>query len=244
MKIVEQDPAALARRITDLQRQINELRSERRGGATSVDRGSFLVTDPVSGEIFRIGDMEFGDRGLIVHRNDGTPAFEIRKLSPAPLVGQSVTIYDRNGTTAVFSVDGLIGGLRNPYLEHPFQPVSATSGTPVTCGPYGLERTTSSASFETLFVYDGKRQNPLLDLKVAGRCSDGTTAGEVRVVNLATGLPLSDYFGGPTWLGVFPAGTTSYLVVDPLNSQAVSADAAATGGFMRLGVQVRRKVGS
>ncbi len=247
---IDTDPGWINRKLQALQRQIDALRSERRASATTVgtgglriDGGELVAVDADGSVLFRVGTLELGDRGTVAYRDNGSIAFEIRKLVDAAYVGQSVAIYDAGGTR-VLATEDLLGGLRKPFLEHPFQPYSATSGTAVTCGPYGWERTTSSTSFETLFVYDGKRQNPFLDLKLAAKCSDGTTAGEVRIVDLATGIPLGDFFNPDAWLGVIAAGTTSYAVIDPSPTQAVAADAGAPQGYMRLGVQARRTAGT
>lgn len=239
---IDNDPGWINRKFRELERMIEGLRSERRAASTSVDTGSFRVT--ANGEeVFRIGDMEFGDRGLIARRQDGSVAFAVKRLSADTFVGQSVAIYD-GSEIQVLSTDAILGGLRAPYFEIPFQPYSATPGTSITCGPYGFERTTTSGTFETVFVYDGKRQNVFLDAKVAARASDATTTGEVRIVDLATGTPLPDFFGGPSWVGTIPASSTSYLVLDPGASQAVTASTGGFGSYMRLGVQARRTAGA
>lgn len=228
------------REVREIWRAIEALQSERRASATSVDTGSFTVTS-AGQEIFRIGDMEFGDRGLAIRRENGAPALEMRKLSSGAFVGQSVAMYD--AADRVVSTEDLFGGLRTPYLEHPFQPIAASSGTAVTCGPYGWERVTTSGTFETLFVYDGKRQNPYLDIKVAVKPSDTTTSAEVRVVNLATGTALSSFSGG-SWLGVVGTGSSAYTVVDPAGTQVISADAGGSLAAIRLGIQARRTAGA
>ena len=252
---IDNDPGWINREIQKLRREVESLRSERRAAATSietgdirlanggsliVDGGDVVMLDVDGSEIFRIGAMEFGDRGMVIKRENGETALEVRRLSGA-FGEQGLAIY-ANGTR-LLETDELFGGLRRPFFEHPFQPVSATPGTAVTCGPYGLERSTTSGTFETLFVYDGKRQNPLLDLKVAALCSDGTTAGEVRIVDLATGTQLPGFLD-PAWLGVIAAGTTTYTVLDPTAGQAVAASAASAMSYVRLGIQVRRTAGS
>jgi hypothetical protein len=247
---VDGDLGWINRRFQAIQRQIDSLRSERRAEATTVgdgglriDGGELVALDADGSILFRIGTLDLGDRGTVAYRDNGTIALEVRKLVDAAYVGQSVAIYDAGGKR-VFMTEDLLGGLRAPYLEHPFQPVAPSTGTAVTCGPYGWERVTTSTSFQTLFVYDGKRQNPFLDLKVAAVCSDATTAGEVQIVNLATGLPLDDFFNPDPWLGQIPAGTTSYLVIDPSPTRAVAADGIAAHAYMRLGIQVRRTAGA
>jgi hypothetical protein len=190
-------------------------------------------------ELFRMGDMTFG-RGIAMTRDDGSDAFVLRKpFSDGDQ--QQWVLYDMNGAS-VIAENPLTGGLSRPYLEHPFQPVAATSGTAVTCGPYGYERTTSSTSFETLFAWDGKRQNGFLDLKIAAVCSDGSTAGEMQVVNLDTMVPLPGYVLAP-WLATIPAGTTTLTLFDPTPDQVDTAG-VGVGAQLRLGLQVRRTAGS
>jgi len=241
---------AIPREIKEIWKAINALRSERRTASTTIgdgglriDGGDLVMLSEDGDEVFRIGPMQLGDRGLVVRHDDGTVAIEMRRLSGANFVSHAVAIRDHLGISAV-ETDGLFGGARAPFLEHPFQPVAATTGTPVTCGPYGWERTTSAGTWETLFVYDGKRQNPFLDVKLAALCSDATTAAEVRLVNLADGQPLPDFNNPTAWMGVVPAGTTAYAVLDPGPAQAVVGEVGAAHTYIRLGIQARRTAGT
>lgn len=253
------DPGWFNRRLLELKREIEALRSERRASATTVGEGGSLfirgllriagaldLTGTLSMkseddvEMVRIGDMTYG-RGFELKRDDGSPALLFRKAFSNSTM-QTWVLTDRLGQGLV-SENALGPGLLRPALEHPFQPVAATTGVAVTCGPYGWERQTSSAAWETLFVYDGKVQNPFLDLKFAAFCSDGTTAGEIQVVDLASGLPLAGFFQ-PAWLGDIPVGTTAYFIVDPPSTRIVTPGISDFGSYMRLGVQVRRTAGA
>lgn len=265
-RIYDDAPGWLARKVEKLDRDLRELASAKRLAGSSLGSGSSLsilgtlkvvgsalvtgsldLTGTLSmktttgAEQVRLGSMLHGDRGVTMRRDNGALALEIRKLSAGEFVGQSVVIYD-SAPTSVLSTEDLFGGLRQPYLEHPFQPVAAVSGTAVTCGPYGLERTTTSAVFETLFVHDGVRQNPHLNLKVAAVCSDGTTAGELRAVNVATGVQLPAFIDAQ-WNGVIAAGTTTYTVYDP-GALATSLNGIAVHAAMRIGIQARRTAGA
>lgn len=207
------------------------------GGLDLTGTLSMKTTDGT--ELFRMGDMTFG-RGIAMTRDNGSEAIVLRK----PFSNgdqQQWVMYDQNGA-AVIAENPLTGGLSRPYLEHPFQPVSDTSGTAITCGPYGLERTTSATGWTTLFAWDGKRQNGFLDLKIAAVCSDGTTAGEMQVVNLDTMVPLPGYVLAP-WLATIPAGTTTLTLFDPTPDQVDTAG-VGVGAQLRLGLQVRRTSGS
>ena len=189
-------------------------------------------------ELIRMGDMTFG-RGLEFKRDDGTRAFGFRRAFDNSSA-QDWFWQDRSGNVVIAEND-LGPGLRKPNLEHPFQPVAAASGTAVACGPYGWERATSSGTWTTLFVYDGLHQNRFLDLKVAAKCSDATTAAELRVVDEDTGTPLSGFFR-PPWLGVVPAGTTAMTVVDPAPADVATPN--AVGAYMRIGIQARVTAGA
>lgn len=256
---IDTDPGWVNRKLQNLQDQINAMRSERRAASTTIGEGGSLfirgllkiagsldLTGTMSMksaddvEMVRIGDMPYG-RGFELKRDDGTPALRFRKPFSNSTT-QAWTLQDRQSQVVVAESD-LTPGLGRPHLEHPLQPVAATSGTAVTCGPHGWERQTSSTSWTTLYVYDGKVQNPFLDFKFAALCSDATTAGEIQVIDLNTGSPLPGYFE-PAWVGTVPAGTTTYLVVDPPNTRITTPGISSVGAYMRLGVQVRRTAGT
>lgn len=203
--------------------------------------GDVLLKSGAGDDVVRMGTMPHGDTGLEFRREDGTQAFSMAKPF-GPDSPQMWLLYDRIGQQVV-AENSLGPGLSRPHLEHPVQPVAATSGTAVTCGPYGWERQTSSTAWVTLFAYDGKVQNPFVDFKFAAFCSDGTTAGEIQVVDLETGTPLSGFLEG-AWVGSVPAGTTAYLIVDPPSTRVATPDVSDFGSYMRLGVQVRRTAGT
>lgn len=254
----------LADRVTDLETVTKFLRSSRdRVGRASIDIGAdFIVRGLLSvvgkltltgdlemrsglGDLlFRLGDMVNGDRGIQFLREDGSLAFELRKIFPSD-DEQALSFYDAGGRPLLAEFQ-YFGGLKAPLLEHPFQPVGP-GGTAFTCGPYGVERAhppaVATGTWATLFVYDGKRQNAFLDLKAAAICSDSTTAGELRVVNMVTGLQLPGFFD-PAWTGVIPAGTTSLLVLDPTAASVGINAAGSVGGQMRVGLQCRRTAGT
>lgn len=248
-------------RIKDLERTVAFLRSSRDlVGRASVDAGKSLavrgilrvigaldvtgtasIRSATGAELIRLGDMDLGDRGYVFSRENGVPVLEMQRTNDT-VEDQAWALYDNAGNPIV-SEEVFFHGLKRPCLEHPFQPVAPAFGTALTCGPYGIERTTSSAAFETLFAYDGKRQNAFLDLKFSAHCSDGTTAAELRVVNLDTGLALPDLFQPIPWLGVVPAGTTTPWILDPAFTQGVIYE-LPVGATMRLGVQARRTAGT
>lgn len=201
--------------------------------------GSVSMKSEDGNELFRLGDMTFG-RGLEMKRDDASLAFRLAKQFSTS-TKQAWSWGDKDGNT-ILAENAFVGGLSQPFLEHVFAPIAAASGTAVTCGPFGIERTTASPTFETLFVYDGKRQNGFLDLKIAAVCSDGTTAAEVQVVDMATGTPLAGFFL-PALVLAIPTGTTTMTLFDPTPDQ-VSMSSFPVGSQMRLGIQARRSAGA
>jgi hypothetical protein len=234
----DSDPGWIMRRFRKLEAEIRELRSAKRVITDLTISGTGGVT---TGDIIVMGTQAQGDRGMRFFREDGTLAFRLAKPF-APSDPQSWSLHDRYGAQVV-GESSIGAGLYRPHLEHPFQPVAATSGTAVTCGPYGWERTTSSSSWTTLFAYDGKAQNLLVDFKFAAVCSDATTAGEIQVIDLDTGTARPGYLISP-WVGSIPAGTTTMTVVDPSPDKVVSTIGNAGPIYMRLGVQVRVTAGT
>lgn len=263
---LDTSPGRVNRQMRDLRRALDEQRAARRLPGSAVEEGTdFSVRGVlrvvgsaiISGaldltgtlsmksddgaEMIRMGGMTFG-RGLSFTRSDGTPAFELRKVF-SNSTRETWEWRDSAGNPVI--AENTIGpGLSRPLLEMPFQPYATSSGTAVSCGPYGFERTTTSGSWETLFAYDGKAQNQLIDFKFAALCSDATTEGEVQVVDLDTGTPRPGYLISP-WVGTIPAGTTAMTVLDPAPDKVISlVDVVGAGGYQRLGVQVRRTTGT
>lgn len=258
---VDAGPGWINRRFRDIDQQLRELRAAKGLAASTVAPGGSVfvkgllkivgaldLTGTLSMkssdglELVRMGDMQFG-RGLAFTRENGVDAFVFRK-SFENSEQQDWSLKDRAGN-GIVEENALGTGLGKPYLEHPFQPVATAAGTSVTCGPYGWERTTSSAAWETLFAYDGKAQNRFLDFKFAALCSDADTAGQIQVVDLVTGTPLSGFLMAP-WVGAIPAGTLTYAVIDPTPDMVSLpiADGVGVGGQIRVGVQVQVTVGT
>jgi hypothetical protein len=201
--------------------------------------GDVSLLDADGNELVRLGDMPYG-RGLGFYRENGVQAFGLSK--PFSVDDQQRWFLTDRAGTPIVEESILRPGLGRPYLELPLQPVAAASGTAVSCGPYGWERTTSSTSWETLFAYDGKAQNGFLDTKFAVKCSDGSTSGEVQVIDDLTATPLIGFFL-PAWLGTIPLGTTTMTVIDPTTDQLMTP-LVTPGEPMRLAVQVRRTAGA
>jgi hypothetical protein len=243
----------LFERVKQLENDVRFLRSSRNliGRATVEEGKSLLVRGLLSvvgsvslksalgDELVRLGSMVYG-RGLEFKRNDGSVAFSFRQIFENS-TQQSWVWLDAFGNS-VAEEAALGPGLGRPYLEHPFHPVAAGSGDPVTCGPHGFERTVSSGAWTTLFEYDGKAQNGFLDLRFWAICSDGTTAGELQIIDLDTGTPLSGFLL-PAWVQTIPAGTVTLTAFDPTPDQIILIG-FQIGGPMRLGIQARRTAGA
>lgn len=153
---------------------------------------------------------------------------------------QESTAQTTGVITKGYIADSELGdGLARPLLAMPTQPVS-TSSTFTTCGPYGWEQDIASAVFETVFRHDGVRQNVVWAPIVSVTCSDAATAGEVRFVDLDTGVPLVEAL----------AAVSTYVV--PAGSVDLELAPAAPGLLLpqsygvpiRLAVQARVSAGT
>lgn len=238
--LVNTSPGWMNEELRKIRREIEGLKSERRAAATTIqtggelviDGGDVIMLDTDGSVLFRLGIQALGDRGISINRADGTLAFEVAK--PNPLAVQAWRLKDNNGATIV-SESGFGIGLGRPRIPSTPFPVSAPS-----YGTYGPEVSTTSGTFTTLFAVHDRRQNPLWSPVFRVRCTDATTAAEIRAVHAATGTPLVE-FGAGTWTGVRAAGPTDYVeLAPPLNIPA----ALAVDDRYRFEVQVRRTAGT
>lgn len=126
-----------------------------------------------------------------------------------------------------------------PPHNLPFQPIAAASDTVVECGPRGFERESTSTAWETLFVHDGQRSGRVLTLRLYVMASDGSTAGQVQVVDESGGEVLPDH-AGVTWAGAIATGTTTLTLI----SAQIGLTRWKTGVPMRVGIQVKRTAGA
>lgn len=235
---IDTDPGWVNRKIRDLERAIQDLRSERRAPATTigsgglvVDGGEILLLDTDGSVLFRVGQQQYGDRGVSIYRESGLPAVEVTR--GADNLPQAVRIRDSAGNEIV-SEWGFGAGLARPLLAMPAYPVAA----PAAYGVHGPEVTTISASFVTLWSMRTTQQNPLWNPRLMLKCSDGTTAAEVRVVKEDGSTILSDFFTGP-WVGTVPTGSTAFVLRNPY----LGID-SAYGSDVTRHVQVRRTAGT
>lgn len=203
------------------------------GGDLVVDGGDFLLLDTDGSTVFRLGPQQYGDRGVSMYREDGTPALEVREQFDG--FGQKLRVLDSVGNE-LLSEFQVGAGLRRPFLPIP----TAPSGAPSGWGKYGPERATTSGTFVSLFTGDARRVNPLIRVIIAVKCSDATTAAEVRLVDESNGNVFDAFLLGPDWTGVLAAGSTAWQEQDSVLS---SPDVPYEGRY-RFEVQARRTAGA
>ena len=123
------------------------------GGSLVVDGGDVVMLDTDGSTLFKLGPQEFGDRGVSIYRENGTPALEVTK--PNVNAVQAWRMKD-SSENVILAESGFGAGLGRPRLpSHPFP-----TSTPA-YGAYGPEVSTSSTSWATLFAVHDRRQNPL-----------------------------------------------------------------------------------
>lgn len=202
-------------------------------GDLTVDGGDVLMLDTDGSVLFRLGTQEQGDRGITIWRDDASLALGLRKPFD-PSDSQILQLLD-NEENVIFQEEVFGTGLGKPYLPVPLQPVGGTA----TAGTYGWERSVTSATFVDVFRWEGVRQNrwyrPVLNV----RTSDGTTAGEVQVVD-GSGTVLSGFFQ-PTWTATIAAGVTTDRETKPPYGLGFTADVDAV---QVVRVQARRTAGA
>lgn len=175
-----------------------------------------------------LGPLPTGDVGLELRRQDGTLALRVG----ASGIGASRTdvgIYDKSGGLIFGDSASVPDGIGRPSLSWPLLPADGADA-----------RSTTSGTFVTVFNAVGRKSNAAVELRFWGSCSDGTTAGEVRLVDFSD-VPLLDLAGAAQVPTPIPAGTTSpaLLVTDPCR---IAGEPYDTSLYVR--VQVRRTAGA
>lgn len=180
-------PSDLSRRVRALERELNELRAGRRGGATSigegglsiVDGGRLLMQTPDGQRMVDIGAMASKynhldgspQQGILLRREDGTLLFACF-ADPDSVNGetQAWTFYDRSGT-AIFAEDTNSGsGIARPWLAL-FPPNANDTAT--------WPKTTATA-FTSIATSYNRRWQPRMRVFVHTAVI-GTATGEVRL---------------------------------------------------------------
>lgn len=202
-------------------------------GLLLVDGGDVVMLNEALVEVFRLGLMPNGDRGLTVRRDDGSVVYRMAKpFTPAD--PQSFIQYDRSGRAIGGDSPLSSSGFDAPHIPLSFTPVDYTSGA--------LAQSTTSATFVATHEHRGLRQNPALRPQLMARCSDGSTAGEIQFYNPL----LANYLGG--FLNVpavhtisVPAGTTTFTLFELPSAMALPGDMSDP---LHLEIHVRRTAGS
>ena len=204
-------------------------------GLLLVDGGDVVMLNESLVEVFRVGVMEFMDRGIVVRREDGTPAWEMRKAFGPDDPQQAFVIRDRLG--AVIAGDALLSpaGFDAPHMAMPFTPVDYTSAA--------LAQSTSSTSFVATHEHRGFRQNPALKPQFQVKCSDATTAAEIQVYDVLGATYLGGFLSTPAVQTItVPAGTTAFTLFE-LASGALALPGAMSDP-LHLQIHVRRTAGT
>lgn len=233
-------PEDLSRIVRELQERLDALERTNQMNRGSVgNTGLFAVGSGLTGEpILELGKMLWGDIGVVIRRQSGSKAIELRE-SFENSTDQDIRIISRDNRV-IFEEHVFGNGIGNPKFISVLQPVGP-AGTAVTCGPYGFERSVTSGTFADIFRWEGKYMNPYVDVTLNVRMSDATTAGEVRLVNPDNGAIMAGFFQ-PTWTGVIAAGSTADQEVVPPYSLRVPGSYDAT--VDRFTVQARRTAGA
>lgn len=212
--------------IAALERRVSDLESGNRVGSTSIDKGSLRVLSGTF-EVGTLPQLFFGPvnqngeltPGWIFRRADGTTVFT---LSGSDDFDQFWAMRDNIGNIIV-SDDGVYNaGLGRPWLPIPF--VSHSSTVPTD--------TTTSGTFTGLLSARYNMQHPKIVAQVLCRASDGSTSGEVRIINATSGDAI-------TSVGTIGLGAYTTLTLGPNNIP--NADIQEE---IELEVQARRTAGA
>jgi hypothetical protein len=225
--------ANLLARIDKLQSRLERLERAPRAGNTAIDTGEFTVKDPVTGNvILRVGQQEHGDTGVSIYREDGTLALQIAKpFSPAD--EQAMRML--NKSEEIIGGDNILAVTGTALYNNITPTKTSDTGVAVTSG-----------TFVDIYDIDGPYISPAHTLVFSAICSDGSTAGEVRVVNKDTGTSLTGFFVtiDPEEI---PAGTTTLTDFTILGGTSGISQYYVTrnmGETIRHSVQARRTAGA
>ena len=172
-------------------------------GLLLVDGGDVVMLNADLVEVFRVGVMPAGDRGLRIKRADDTTALEMYDVFGSGQ--QSLVLWDK--AHRVIGGDSILAGsgFDAPHIPMPFHPVDPTVA--------GRAVTTSATTFTATHEHRGFRQNPALKPQFSVKCSDATTAAEIQVRDVLNSVYLGGFLGTPaTHTITVPAGTTAFTV--------------------------------
>lgn len=224
--------ADLIKTIRSLERRIESLERRPRAGNTSIDSGAFTLINPNTGNtVFFVGTLSNGDYGIEMYRDDGVLAFRVgRALSTD--TSQIARMYNRQGEPVAgdqfLSAYGYSGSQSTPAL--------ATSADTLF--------TTTSATFVNAYVFRFNFTQGYLRAFFGAICSDGTTAGEVRLTD-RFGTAISGFFGAVITPKVIPIGTTTEtdFTTNPNDANGEPLLQSLVGAEQYVVLQVRRTAG-
>ncbi|HET6816894.1 MAG TPA: hypothetical protein VFH66_06670 [Mycobacteriales bacterium] len=235
----DDDLGWINREITDLKRQIRELRSAKtlqaaeigKGGLTVKGTGGIKMVAPDGTVIFEVfcnsdnpdpaGNAQPSFR---IFRNDGTLALSLED----PLPGQNgyhqiLRVWDRAGHE-IFAEDATAGeGIANPWLPFPLYLARYTDWPKTTSG-----------TFEDIWTGQIAAKNPTLTLGAKYTSDDSATSGEVRfqINGTTVGTTQSVGFGiGTTYLASYQALPSGVHVNDFVTVTLQAHRTAGTGNI-------------
>jgi hypothetical protein len=203
-------------------------------GTLLVDGGSVIMLTTLLVEMFRLGVMEHGDRGIIIRREDDSIALEIRKAFGPSDPGQVIIVRDKSGR-AIFAEALLSGsGIEVPHINLPFIPVDYSTA---------VAAAVTSTSFVATHEHRGKRQNPALKPELMVMCSDGSTSAEIQFYDVDAAAYLGGFGGSPAVQTItVPTGTTAFTKFE-LASGALQLPGSMSDPI-HLQIHVKRTAGA
>lgn len=220
----------IQRKFADLEREIRELRAERRLGQSTIEAGSLQITggqlvvlDTDGTPLAGLGDLGNGYHGTVLYRSGGAVALAVFGTG----TGSALSWYDRSGNQVVEDDGVSARGLARPYIPLTFGDVTTAPTS-----------TTTSGSFAEIIRGAAPIQHPVLYAYVTVLASDASTSGEVRMAidGVAVGPTV------PVGLGEYNAkGIGPFAVPDPGTYgqiRTVSIQARRTAGTGTIGVRV------
>ncbi|MFF1793337.1 hypothetical protein ACFVXQ_03690 [Kitasatospora sp. NPDC058263] len=199
------------------------------GDVTVGQGGQFRVDDADGDPMFYVGAIDpanpdgTGQRGLLVFRQDGTLALSVSQVTTAPGYPQAVVIRDSRGNT-LFAEDVGLGGLAAPIFG--------------ASGWYGYSEvpqwTTGSGSWSTCMSLPWRKCHPRVQAHYLARCSDGSTSGEIRILDGSGSVVAQQALGAGSYVVGSLTGPVSGA---HLGTQTLTWQARVTGGSGTVGVR-------
>ncbi|MFF1790742.1 hypothetical protein ACFVX9_30295 [Kitasatospora sp. NPDC058243] len=207
-----QVPYDILDRIRDMEQQVRDLYGRigqrpamnqiQAGDVVVGQGGTFKVNDTNGSPLFYVGkispDQPNGaeQRGVQITRQDGTQAIYLARATLSQSDPQAVIIKDARGQT-IYAEDVRAGGLAAPVF-----------GADAWLGATEVPQwTTTSSGWSTCMSLPWRKQHPQVQAHYLARCSDGSTAGDIRIIdgaglevaraNLGAGSYVVSYMTGP-----------------------------------------------